>query len=129
MVSALHRFARGRPPTTKETPISFQGHGPCSPSGAAVTAAHADTTDDAPAASHYRPRAPRQNSLALKTEGEPSMKRLALALVLSVFPLAFALPTTTAPQSRPRTVGPTKETAIPVGGKETTIPVGEEEVV
>ncbi|MFL6333838.1 MAG: VWA domain-containing protein [Pyrinomonadaceae bacterium] len=46
------------------------------------------------------------------------MKRLALALVLSIFPLAFALPTTTTPQTRPRTVGPTKEGAIPVGEEE-----------
>lgn len=47
------------------------------------------------------------------------MKRLALALALSTLPLAFALPKTPAPQTRPRTVGPTGA----------AIPVGEEEVV
>ncbi len=47
------------------------------------------------------------------------MKRLALALSTLVLPLAFALPTTTAPQNRPRVVGPKQE----------AIPVGEEEVV
>ncbi|MDT5269854.1 MAG: Ca-activated chloride channel [Acidobacteriota bacterium] len=45
------------------------------------------------------------------------MKRLAVALVLSILPLVFVLPKTTAPQSRPRIVGP-KETAIPVGNEE-----------
>src|ERR1044072_4442536 len=47
------------------------------------------------------------------------MKRLALALVLSILPIVFALPKTPAPQTRPRIVNP----------KETAIPVGEEEVV
>ena len=47
------------------------------------------------------------------------MKRLALALALSVLPLVFALPRTAAPQTRPRVVGM----------KEEAIPVGEEEVV
>jgi VWFA-related protein len=45
------------------------------------------------------------------------LKRLALALALSALPLAFALPT--APQTRPRVVGP----------GEAAIPAGEEEVV
>lgn len=45
------------------------------------------------------------------------MKRLALALALLVLPLAFVLPKTPAPQSRPRIVGP-KETAIPVSDEE-----------
>src|ERR1044072_8177040 len=49
------------------------------------------------------------------------MKRLALALalVLSILPIVFALPKTPAPQTRPRIVNP----------KEAAIPVGEEEVV
>src|SRR5215210_5248903 len=47
------------------------------------------------------------------------MKRLALALSLSVLPLVFALPKTPAPQTRPRIVRP----------KEEAIAVGEEEVV
>lgn len=42
------------------------------------------------------------------------MKRLALALALSILPLVFALPKTPAPQTRPRIVSP-KEAAIPVG--------------
>ena len=47
------------------------------------------------------------------------MKRLALALALSILPLAFALPKTVAPQSRPRTVSPKEDaTAIPVGNEE-----------
>jgi VWFA-related protein len=45
------------------------------------------------------------------------MKRLALALALSVLPLAFAPPGTPAPQTRPRVVG-MKEEAIPVGEDE-----------
>ena len=45
------------------------------------------------------------------------MKRLALALAISVLPLVFALPKTPAPQNRPRIVG-SKETAIPVGDEE-----------
>jgi VWFA-related protein len=47
------------------------------------------------------------------------MKRLALALSLSVLPLLFLLPKTTAPQTRPRVVRP----------KEESVAVGEEEVV
>jgi VWFA-related protein len=47
------------------------------------------------------------------------MKRLALALVLSLLPLCLALPKTPAPQNRPRVVRP----------KEEAITVGEEEVV
>src|ERR1044072_4976197 len=47
------------------------------------------------------------------------MTRLARALSIIVLPLAFAFPTTTAPQNRPRVVGPKQE----------AIPVGEEEVV
>lgn len=47
------------------------------------------------------------------------MKRLALALALSILPLVFALPKTPAPQTRPRIVSP----------KEAAIPVSEEEVV
>jgi VWFA-related protein len=49
------------------------------------------------------------------------MRRLALALVLSILPLAFALPRTPAPQGRPRIVSP-KEVMTPIS-------VGEEEVV
>ena len=45
------------------------------------------------------------------------MKRIALALALSVLPLAFALPAGSAPQTRPRVVG-LKEEAIPVGEDE-----------
>ncbi|HZB46775.1 MAG TPA: VWA domain-containing protein [Pyrinomonadaceae bacterium] len=50
------------------------------------------------------------------------MKRLALALALSVLPLCLALPKTPAPQSRPRMVGPREVAAE-------AITVGEEEVV
>ncbi|MBV9928796.1 MAG: VWA domain-containing protein [Acidobacteria bacterium] len=49
------------------------------------------------------------------------MKRLALALALSILPLVFALSKPPEPQGRPRTVRPREET--------TAIPVGEEEVV
>jgi VWFA-related protein len=47
------------------------------------------------------------------------MKRLVLALALSILPLVPALPKAPAPQTRPRIVAP----------KEAAIPVGEEEVV
>lgn len=50
------------------------------------------------------------------------MKRLVLALALTTLTLAFALPTTTVPQTRPRTVGTRQEVAE-------AIAVGEDEVV
>ena len=50
------------------------------------------------------------------------MKRLALALALSVLPLCLALPKTPAPQTRPRVVGPREVAAE-------AITVGEDEVV
>jgi VWFA-related protein len=51
------------------------------------------------------------------------MKRLALALALSVLPLCLALPKTPAPQTRPRVVGPREVVAAEA------ITVGEDEVV
>ena len=50
------------------------------------------------------------------------MKRLALALILSILPLAFALPDRALTQTRPRVVGPREALTE-------AMPVGEEEVI